>query len=94
MTKKTNHSFRTYVTDLSLNANAEAALDAAHDAYMENPDKRGSVLCQIHREIGAGVTITGAFIEHEYADRINEILKERRDAYQSANAADSERETN
>jgi len=83
MPKKVNRSFRAYVTDLSLNANAEAALDAAYEAFKENPDEPGSVMCQISREIGAGVTIIGTFVEHEYASRINDILIERREAYKS-----------
>ena len=59
----------------------EAALPALQEASaiaVKTPQARGVVICQLQYELGydGALRLTGRFIEHEYAVRINAILKE------------------
>ena len=76
----TNYHFKTIFNDLSVAANAEAALNEAGRVFIKTPNARGSVFCQLQRTDDGQLSLTGAFIEHEYAERMNAILRERKQA--------------
>ena len=68
----------TLENDAVLRSATAPALNEAVEVNRKTPDQRGAVMCQLIASENGKLILTGSFIEHEYAKRINEILGERK----------------
>ncbi len=70
-------SFKTQIRSKILAEAVAPALKAAEEAWRENFDAVGAVFCQIEAD-GKALKISGTFIEFEYAQKIDRVLKKRK----------------